>query len=192
MFCKYSSPHKQSWYITRMSSVFIKMSHWSLLDFHITCSLLPWQSIWSSTSSKMLGSFSTACIHSCFLLLFWIWSHSSKKPGLLTWRNLIKLLHITRPIFYLTGLHNKSFMMLGSEGVAQRGSVTKVVLKNFTKFTGKHLCQSLLFYKIGGLEACNFIKKETMAQVPSCEFCKIVWNTFCYRTPPVAASVGLW
>ena len=35
---------------------------------------------------------------------------------------------------------------------------------------------------------CNFIKKETLAQVFSCEFCKISKNTFSYRTPPVAAS----
>ena len=36
---------------------------------------------------------------------------------------------------------------------------------------------------------CNFIKKETPAQVISCEFCEISKNTFSYRTPPVAASV---
>ena len=37
--------------------------------------------------------------------------------------------------------------------------------------------------------ACNFIKKETMAQVFSCEFCEIYKNTFSsYRRPPVAAS----
>ena len=36
--------------------------------------------------------------------------------------------------------------------------------------------------------ACNFIKKETLAQVISCEFCEISNNTFSYRTPPVAAS----
>ena len=35
---------------------------------------------------------------------------------------------------------------------------------------------------------CNFIKKETLAQVFSCEFCKISKNTFLYRTPPVTAS----
>ena len=35
----------------------------------------------------------------------------------------------------------------------------------------------------------NFIKKETLAQVFSCKFCKISKNIFCYRTPPVAASV---
>ena len=35
---------------------------------------------------------------------------------------------------------------------------------------------------------CIFIKKETLAQVFSCELCEISKNTFCYRTPPVAAS----
>ena len=35
---------------------------------------------------------------------------------------------------------------------------------------------------------CNFIKKETLAQVFSCEFCKISKNTFYYKTPLVAAS----
>ena len=43
----------------------------------------------------------------------------------------------------------------------------KSVLKNFTKFTGKHLCQSL-----------NFIKKETLVQVFSSEFCEISNNIF--------------
>ena len=37
--------------------------------------------------------------------------------------------------------------------------------------------------------ACNFIKKETLAQVFSCEFCEISKNTFFRRTPLVAASV---
>ena len=37
-------------------------------------------------------------------------------------------------------------------------------------------------------QACNFIKKEALAQVFSCEFCEISKNTFSYRTPPVAAS----
>ena len=33
----------------------------------------------------------------------------------------------------------------------RRCSVRKLVLRNFTKFTGKHLCQSLLFNKVAGL-----------------------------------------
>ena len=50
----------------------------------------------------------------------------------------------------------------------------------FAKFTGKHLWQSLLFNKGAGL--------RPLAEVFSCEFCEISKNTFCYRTPPVAAS----
>ena len=37
-------------------------------------------------------------------------------------------------------------------------------------------------------EACNFIKKETLAHVFSCEFCEISKNSFSYRIPLVAAS----
>ena len=37
--------------------------------------------------------------------------------------------------------------------------------------------------------ACNFIKKEALAQVFSCEFWEISKNTFPYRTPMVAVSV---
>ena len=33
----------------------------------------------------------------------------------------------------------------------QRCSIKKVVLVNFIKFTGKHLCQSLVFNKVAGL-----------------------------------------
>ena len=36
----------------------------------------------------------------------------------------------------------------------------------------------------------NFIKKETLAQVFSCEYCQISKNSFFYRAPPVAASLA--
>ena len=36
-------------------------------------------------------------------------------------------------------------------------------------------------------EACNFIEKETLAQMFSCEFRKISKNTFSYGTTPVPA-----
>ena len=48
----------------------------------------------------------------------------------------------------------------------RRCFLRKGVLRNFTNFTGKHPCQSL------------FIKKESLAQVLSCEFCEISKNTF--------------
>ena len=38
-------------------------------------------------------------------------------------------------------------------------------------------------------EAFNLIKKETLAQVFSCELCEISKNTFFHRTPLVAASL---
>ena len=41
-------------------------------------------------------------------------------------------------------------------------------------------------WRLGG--TCNFIKKETLAQVFSCAFCEISKNTFFNITPLVAAS----
>ena len=40
--------------------------------------------------------------------------------------------------------------------------------------------------KVAGLRPTTLLK-ETLAQVFSCEFCKISKSTFSYRTPPVAA-----
>ena len=41
------------------------------------------------------------------------------------------------------------------------------------------------------LQACNFIKKENLVEVFSCEFCEIFKYNFSYRTYPVAASIYL-
>ena len=68
------------------------------------------------------------------------------------------------------------------EGFCKKGD-----LRNFAKFTGKHLCQSPFFNKVAG-QACRLIKKETLVQVFSCEFCEVSKNTFSYRTPPLTAS----
>ena len=63
----------------------------------------------------------------------------------------------------------------------------KSVLRNFAKFIGKHLCQSLELY-LKRDSGRNFMKKENLAQMVSCEFCGISKKTFYYRTPLVAAS----
>ena len=63
----------------------------------------------------------------------------------------------------------------------------KCALKNFAKFTGKHLCQNLFLLK-SQAEVYNFIKKETLTQVFSHKFCEIFKNTFCDRTLLVASS----
>ena len=75
-----------------------------------------------------------------------------------------------------------------SEAVVRRCYIyKKVVLRNFAKFTGKRLCQSLFFNKVAGLRLATLLKKR-LAQAFSCEFCDIIKNTFCYRTPLMAAS----
>ena len=62
--------------------------------------------------------------------------------------------------------------MCGS--IHRRCSIEKRVLRNFAKFTGKHLCQRP--------KTCNFIKKETQAQMFSCEISEISKNTFLQNT----------
>ena len=51
----------------------------------------------------------------------------------------------------------------------------KRVFKNFAKFTGKHLCQSLFLKST--LKVC-FIKKEAPAEVFFCEFHKVFKKAF--------------
>ena len=77
-----------------------------------------------------------------------------------------------------------SWECLPPEAVDQKCSVMKGVLRNFAKLTGKHLCQSLF-------RACNFIKKETLAQAFSCEFREISKNTHFKENVWVTASVPL-
>ena len=62
----------------------------------------------------------------------------------------------------------------------------KAVLKNFTKFTGKHLCQSLCFNKA---QPCNLIKKDaknTFLQNTSGRLLlqfNFLWISFEFTTP---------
>ena len=60
----------------------------------------------------------------------------------------------------------------------QRCSIKIDVLKNFAKFTGKHLYQSLFFNKVADLRPVTLLKKKALAQVFSCKFCEILKNTF--------------
>ena len=76
------------------------------------------------------------------------------------------------------------FSFFGLEAVAQRCSVKKV-FSEISQNSQENTCARVsILIKL-------FIKKETLAQVFSCEFCEISKNTFFYRTPLVAASVDL-
>ena len=83
-------------------------------------------------------------------------------------------------------LSQKSKTCLPSEAVVQWCSVKKVFWE-ISQNSQKNPCARVSFST--KLQASNFIRKETLAQVFSCEFCEISKNTFSYRTPPVAASV---
>ena len=55
----------------------------------------------------------------------------------------------------------------------------KGVLRNFVKVTGKFTpVPGLFFNKVSALRPAILLKKETLTQVLSCEFCKISKNTF--------------
>ena len=69
-----------------------------------------------------------------------------------------------------------------AEACTQRCSVKKVLLE-ISQNSQENTCASLFFNEVGG-----WIKKDSPAQVFSCEFCEISKNTFSSRTPLVNAS----
>ena len=73
-----------------------------------------------------------------------------------------------------------------SEAVLWRCTVGTVFLE-ISQNSQENTCARASFL-IKLQAACNFVKKEALAQVFSCEFCKISKHAFFYRTPPVAAS----
>ena len=52
------------------------------------------------------------------------------------------------------------------------------VLRNFTKFTGKHLCWSPFLIQLEVMKDCSFNKKGNPTQVFSCEYHKVFKNSF--------------
>ena len=66
--------------------------------------------------------------------------------------------------------------------------LSKSFSQKFHKNHRKTPVPESLFLKSCRSEACNFIKKETLAQVFSCEFYEISKNTYLHRTLLVAAS----
>ena len=67
------------------------------------------------------------------------------------------------PVIFLEREKQKNLFIF-TEAFVRRCSVNKIVLKNFTWFTGKHLPQSLSFNKVTGLKLrhkcfpANFVK----------------------------------
>ena len=64
----------------------------------------------------------------------------------------------------------------------RRCSVRKGVLRNFAKFTEKHLYQSLFFNKVAGLRPTTLFKKRLWHRCLPVSFVKFLRTPF-YRTP---------
>ena len=60
---------------------------------------------------------------------------------------------------------NRSLVNIFIQNQSPGCSMKKGVLKNFTKFTGKHLCQSLFFNKVAGLRPATLLKRDSGADV---------------------------
>ena len=63
-------------------------------------------------------------------------------------------------------------------------SMKKGVLRNFTKFTGNHLCQSLFFNKVAGLRPATLLKKRLWHRRFPVNFVKFL------RTPSLQNTSG--
>ena len=64
----------------------------------------------------------------------------------------------------------------------RRCSVRKGVLRNFTKFTGKHLCQRLFFNKVAGLRPATLLKKSLWHRCFPVNFAKFLRTPFLQNT----------
>ena len=57
-------------------------------------------------------------------------------------------------------------------------SVRKGVLRNFAQFTGKHLCQSLIFNRVAGLRSAILLKKKLWHKCFPVKFAKFLRTPF--------------
>ena len=67
----------------------------------------------------------------------------------------------------------------------------KSVLRNFTKFTGKHMCQSFFFNNVAHHRPATLLKKRLWRRCFPVNFVEFLWTPF-FRTPQAAASEWFW
>ena len=72
----------------------------------------------------------------------------------------------------------------------QRCSMKKGILKNFPKFTGKHLRQNLFFNKVAGLRPASLLKKRLFHRCFHVNFAKTFKNIFFTKHLRTTASDG--
>ena len=115
----------------------------------------------------------------------WLFEKQLHDDGRSTSRNVASLnipVHGFYNIFCIMSKHKRCVIICvtskGNYRSSHRScSVKNGVVKNFTKFTGKHL------------QVCNFIKKETLPQMFWSEFCEFFKKTFFIEHLRTSASV---
>ena len=80
-----------------------------------------------------------------------------------------------KPCNGLEVLHNDKVI---DRSIQQRCSLRKGVLRNFVKFTGKHLCQSLFLNKVSGLRPATLLKKRLWHRCFPVNFVKFLRTPF--------------
>ena len=112
-----------------------------------------------------LGALLKVCLLAWDIDAFWIiiWRSNSTQPGKIRYWILVKI--------YIFSWDNTAFRC----GISLLPE-NKALFFSILQKQSSQRCSV----------ACNYVKKEALAQVFSCEFCEISKNTF-YRTPPVAA-----
>ena len=99
------------------------------------------------------------------------WSSKKKKTGHF-WQGLF----CPKEIFLTSVIYLSVYIVYRSRH--QRCSARESVLRNFAKFKGKHLCQSLFLVKL----PATFLDKETLAQVFPVNFAKFLRTCFLQNT----------
>ena len=121
--------------------------------------------------SLFVGKFPRAVIFPHFLVL--IWSHWYIAQVVMIYDTVMhyfKKISIDLDTFGITRSRHRTC------------SVRKGVLRYFAKFTGKHLCQNLLFNKVADLKPATLLKKTLWHRCFPVKFAKF-WRTPFYRSP---------
>ena len=89
---------------------------------------------------------------------------------------------------YVEQINGLSRTLSNIKAVVQRCSIKKGVPRNFVKFTGKHMCQSLFFNKVAYLRPPTLLKKRLWHRRFPVNFAKILRIPFFIEQPLVTAS----
>ena len=118
----------------------------------------------------------SSCIYRLPIRIYWPW--------LITMgNNKSKRLHIMLPFLFLEIKQKVNYRSIRSKVFCKKG-----VLRYFTKFTGKHLCQSLFFNEVAGLSPATLLKKRLWHRCIAVNFVEFLRTPFLHRSPLVAAS----